>query len=132
MQTINTPTIWVVDDDEDDQLLIRSAFGSASINVLALSDGDQLLPKLIESDELPRLVLLDINMTRQNGFETLRQLRSAPNFVNLPVIMLTTSSDESDRRRCLALGADQFLTKPPSYDQLAALAQNLSQQWKLL
>ena len=126
-----TPTVWVVDDDEDDQLLIRSAFNNASINVLTLNDGDELLPKLTASDALPRLILLDINMTRQNGFETLKQLRSLPAFVDLPIVMLTTSSDAADRKRCLELGADAFLTKPLNYNQLATLIKQLTQKWAL-
>ncbi len=128
-----TPTVWVVDDDEDDQMLIHSAFGKASINVLALNDGDELLPQLelIEFDERPRLILLDINMTRQNGFETLKALRSTPGFADLPVVMLTTSSDAADRKRCLELGADAFLTKPLNYDQLATLTRQLTQTWAL-
>lgn len=131
MPTTNTPKLWVVDDDEDDQIMIRSAFNHASINVLTLDDGDQLLPHLQASDELPRLILLDINMTRQNGFETLRQLRSVPAYRDLPVVMLTTSSDEVDRQQCLALGANAFITKPPVYEQLTRLAHQLSQQWAL-
>lgn len=125
------PTVWVVDDDEDDQLLIRSAFNKASINVLTLNDGDELLPKLTQSEVLPRLILLDINMTRQNGFETLKELRSLPDFADLPVVMMTTSSDAIDRNRCLALGADAFLTKPYDYDQLASLTEQLAQTWEL-
>lgn len=128
-----TSTVWVVDDDEDDRLFIRSAFDETQqpINVLTLNDGDQLLPTLAECDELPRLILLDINMVRQNGFETLVQLRSTPSFAHLPVVMLTTSSDSSDCRQSLALGANQCLTKPSNYKQLVTLVKKLSEQWEL-
>lgn len=128
-----TFTVWVVDDDEDDQLFIRSAFenGQPPIRVLTLSDGAELLPQLEACDELPRLILLDINMPRKNGFETLKELRSIPDFVDLPVVMLTTSAAETERSRSLALGANQFLTKPLTFDQLKVLAQELSNQWKL-
>ena len=128
-----TPTVWIVDDDEDDQLLIGSAFieGEPSVKVLTLNDGDELLPKLSQSDQLPRLILLDVNMPLKNGFETLKELRQQPDFAHLPVVMLTTSSNEEDRRRSLALGANYFLTKPLSYERLKELAQELSQEWKL-
>lgn len=131
--TILPPTIWIVDDDEDDQLFIRTAFLNSrpSINVLTLGDGDELLPKLSKCAVLPRLILLDINMPRKNGFETLEELRSVPDFVDLPVVMLTTSSDEEDRKRSLALGANHFLTKPLTQSQLRQLAQELSHQWEL-
>ncbi|MFD2935842.1 response regulator [Spirosoma flavum] len=129
----DAPTVWVVDDDEDDRLFICSAFEHTQrpINVLTLTDGDQLLPKLATCTHLPQLILLDINMTRQNGFETLRQLRNTPTFAHLPVVMLTTSSDTFDIQRSLALGANQFMTKPASYNQLLTLVDDLTKQWEL-
>lgn len=133
MQQLTTPSVWVVDDDDDDQLLIRTAFINSQppINVLSLSDGDQLLPKLSECAELPRLILLDINMPRMNGFETLEELRSVPNLADLPVVMLTTSSDQNDRQLSMGLGANRFLTKPPTQRQLRQVAQELIQEWEL-
>lgn len=126
-------SVWIVDDDDDDQLLARSAFKAINpaIQVVAFYDGDQLLPALASCEQLPRLILLDINMVRQNGFETLVQLRNTPDFEHLPVVVLTTSSNEEDRQRCLALRADKVLIKPPSYNQLTLLIQELSRQWIL-
>ncbi len=133
MQQPTTPTVWIVDDDEDDQLFIGSAFNATQppITVLTLSDGDELLPRLRACVDLPRLILLDVNMPRQNGFETLEELRNTAEFAHLPVIMLTTSSANEDRQRSLALGANHFLTKPLTYQQLRALAQELSRAWAL-
>lgn len=128
------PTVWVVDDDEDDQLFIRSAFEDTHlpIRIEMLTDGDQVMPKLVACDEMPRLILLDINMARQNGFETLKQVRSHPCFANLPVLMLTTSASDDDRRRSIALGASQFITKPSDYRQLMALIRTIVAQWELV
>ena len=133
MHQLNTPTIWLVDDDEDDQHLVRSAFLDCqpSITIVVLDDGEELLPKLIEADTLPQLILLDVNMPRKNGFDTLEQLRSIADYAHLPVVMLTTSSSEQDRQRSLALGANHFLTKPLTYQQLRQLAQEISHQWML-
>ncbi|AUD01164.1 response regulator [Spirosoma pollinicola] len=127
------PAVWVVDDDEDDRLFISSAFEDTPqpISVLTLADGDQLLPKLAVCKRLPQLILLDINMSRQNGFDTLAQLRNTPTFAHLPVVMLSTSSDTLDRQRSLALGANQFMTKPNSYTQLVTLVKGLTETWAL-
>lgn len=125
-------SVWVIDDDEDDRLIIQSAFKEIDrpISVLTFTDGDQVLPTLTRCDQLPRLILLDINMARQNGFDTLLQLRNTPHFSQLPVVMLTTSADPSDRQQSLALGASQYLTKPASYRQLVALIRELTKQWE--
>ncbi|GAB3943746.1 response regulator [Spirosoma harenae] len=127
------PSVWVVDDDEDDRLFIRSAFEDlkSPISIRTLNDGDQLLPQLADCDQLPKLILMDINMNRQNGFETLTLLRNSPKFSQLPVVMLTTSSDASDYRRSLALGANQCLTKPAFYNQLVTLVKGLTERWAL-
>ena len=126
-------TVWVVDDDEDDQLFIRAAFekGTPPITVFGLTDGVELLPKLASCSKLPRLILLDINMPLKNGFETLRDLRAIPAYATLPVVMLTTSSHGDDRNRAFALGANHFLTKPLSQEQLQAMATALTSQWLL-
>ena len=133
MQSPTITTVWLVDDDEDDHLFIHSAFmdGQPSIHVLTLNDGAELLAELAECDELPRRILLDINMPRKNGFETLAELRSVPDYADLPIVMLTTSSAEMDRQRSLALGATHFLTKPLTYPQLRRLAQEVTHQWAL-
>lgn len=130
---INSYKVWVVDDDEDDQLFISSAFKACTppISVFALNDGSELLPCLAKCTTLPRLVLLDINMPRKNGFEVLQELRNTPEFANLPVVILTTSSAEAEQNRSFALGANQFITKPLSFDKLSALAQELSTRWVL-
>lgn len=135
MESLSTcPTIWLIDDDEDDRLLLESAFQSVdpSIELLLLPDGEEVLPILAQCSNTPRLILLDINMPGKNGFDTLRDLRSHPVYGQLPVIMLTTSADEADRRRSLLLGATHFLTKPLTFSQLKQLAQVLIQEWELV
>ena len=134
MQPTSLATVWVVDDDEDDQLFIRTAFANSepSVSVLSLMNGAHLLSKLANCNKLPQLILLDVNMPVKNGFEALAELRNIPEFADLPVVMLTTSSAEVDSKRAYALGANQFLTKPLSFDQLQGMAQELSQRWVLI
>lgn len=129
-----TPVVWVVDDDEDDQLFIRFAFNAVlgAVQVKTLNDGDQLLTQLLHCDQLPGLILLDINLARQNGFDTLSQVRSIPSFATLPVVMFSSSSDAADEQRCMALGANQYLTKPGGYNQLVQLVKSLSEEWALV
>jgi CheY-like chemotaxis protein len=127
------PLVWVVDDDDDDQTFIEQAFGvmTPAVNVLPLTDGASLLTRLNESETAPRLIILDINMPGLSGFDTLRQLRSQSAYANIPVVMMTTSSSPDDRDRSLALGANQFVTKPNTYTQLTQLTAGFSRQWAL-
>lgn len=127
------PAVWFVDDDEDDRLFIRSAFEDIgpAVTVLTLNNGEQLLAELKDCGGLPKLILLDLNMPGLNGFELLRQLRSTPSFTQIPVVIFTTSSNELDRQKSLTAGANGFLTKPTTYDDLSRVAQSLSQQWVL-
>ena len=125
------PPVWIVDDDDDDQVFIQSAFeeNTPSIQVLPLTDGYQLLTRLQKAESLPRLIILDVNMPGMSGFDTLLQLRNTPAYADLPVVLMTTSSDPDDQARGLALGANQFLTKPNTYQQLSSITQLLTRQW---
>ncbi|WP_232540886.1 response regulator [Spirosoma endbachense] len=67
---------------------------------------------LAECDRLPRLILLDINMPRKDGFESLRELRSDHRYSELYVVLATRSSDGDNQERTNCLAANVFLTKP--------------------
>lgn len=126
--------IWVVDDDEDDQYLFAEAFGRIMprVAIKQLTDGEELLSCLQATAVLPRLVLMDLNMPRLTGFETLKQLRSVAAYQQLPVIMLTTSEEEADKRKSFALGANGFLTKPASQSGILAMFQQLLREWEVI
>lgn len=131
MTTENTSWVWLVDDDSDDQLLVRSAFKVAnpSVTVHTLDDGDQLLPQLSQASALPKLVLLDLNMARMGGFETLQAVRMALSGVQLPIVILTTSSNNTDHKQAMQQGANAFVSKPSEYGKLVELTKELSKQW---
>lgn len=82
-------TIVVVDDDADDQFLIRNVFEQTNpaIEVVTLSDGDEVLPYLDKQVILPELILLDLNMARLNGMQTLTELRRNHRFTEMPVVI---------------------------------------------
>lgn len=128
-----SPAVWIVDDDEDDQYLIEEAFKwlSPPIDVKVLSDGDELIPCLKLISTPPKLVLLDLNMRRQSGFETLEELRAIPAYEDLPVVILTTSDSPMDIEKSFALGANGMLTKPPQVKELRQLVGQLNLDWHL-
>lgn len=129
----NAPTVWIVDDDEDDQMMIEAAFKEVifPLAIKQLSDGDEVLSQLEKAPSLPKLILLDLNMPLKNGFDVLTELRSIPAYKKLPVVVLTTSSSEDDRRKSLALGANEFLTKPYSLKAIVHMLRRLVSEWNL-
>lgn len=133
MLASSQPVIWIVDDDEDDQYLFEIAFKTLNppVSVRRLSDGEELLPTLNQSDSKPSLILLDLNMPLLNGFDVLQQLRANSDYKDLPVVVLTTSSHREDEAKAMALGANAFLTKPGSSGKLLMLFNQLVQQWKI-
>jgi two-component system KDP operon response regulator KdpE len=99
--------ILIVDDELSILKYLRANLKAEGYEVLMAMDGAQALQTL--EAELPDLVVLDIMMPGMDGFEVCRRLRE---WSQLPIIMLSARADESDKVRCLNLGADDYITKP--------------------
>lgn len=123
--------ILTIDDDENDAFLLRSAFRKTGFagKLQVAMDGQEAIDKLKASDngELPDLILLDLKMPRVNGFEVIHWIRRQEKLGNVPVAILTSSNHEEDVRNAYAGGADVYLVKPSTYDELVALARALGQ-----
>lgn len=120
--------ILVVDDDRDLVELLTFAMQRAGLKVLPAYGSDVAL-KLLE-DEKPDLAVIDINLGAWNGFDLLTELRKRS---SIPVIILTARGAEDDKLLGFRLGADDYVTKPFSYQELIARIQaNLKrhgQEW---
>jgi len=112
------PRILIVDDDPTISKLVRANLEARKYKTLTAADGAEAL-QIVER-ELPDLVILDILMPNMDGFEVCRQLRK---WTQIPIIMLGERGDESDRVKCLDLGADAYLTKPFGVEELIAWVQ---------
>ncbi len=108
-------TILVVDDEPRYVRLISANLEVEGYNVLEAFNGEQTIEVLVEHEV--DLVLLDIMMPIMNGFETCERIRS---FSHVPVIMVTAKGDERDRIQGLDVGADDYIVKPFSADELLA------------
>lgn len=107
--------ILIVDDELSILKYLRANLEAEGFEVIAAMDGVQALKRL-ETD-LPDLAVLDIMMPEMDGLEVCRRLRE---WSQIPVIMLSARADESDKVKCLDLGADDYITKPFGKDEFIA------------
>ena len=139
MQRTQPITILVADDDPDDREMTKDAFDANRLRnpVQFVEDGEALLDYLnrtgrfagIEESTMPGLILLDLNMPRRDGRETLAALKADPRFRHIPVVVLTTSKAEEDIVRSYDLGASSFITKPVTFAALVQVVGAFGKYW---
>ncbi len=111
-------TILLVDDSPTELRLMMSALEGKGFNLITAMNGEEALEKILEAK--PDLVLLDIILPKKNGFQVIRQLRTAPETKDLKVILVSSKTMSSDRFWGLNQGADDYITKPFRPEELAA------------
>lgn len=130
--------VLMADDDVDDCSLATDAFKMAHVNnpLRCLSDGEKLIDYLRECLArdmavgcFPALILLDLNMPRMDGRETLQMLKADPATRDIPVVVWTTSRSEDDIRRARAAGCDDYIIKPSSFTEMVGIVRNLGDRW---
>lgn len=130
--------ILMADDDIDDCSLATEAFRMANVEnpLRCLTDGEKLIEYLRECVArhlagacFPALILLDLNMPRMDGRETLQALKADPNMRDIPVVVWTTSRSEDDVRRARAAGCDDYIIKPSSFIEMVGIVRNLGDRW---
>jgi DNA-binding response OmpR family regulator len=111
-----TPIVLVADDEEDIRMLVTFRLKRAGYDVLEASDGEQALR--LATERFPDVAVLDVMMPKLSGFDVLGQLRSNEATSELPVILLTARAQPADVERGLAAGANDYVTKPFSPEEL--------------
>lgn len=120
-------TILVIEDDDNVREIIVEILRAEGFDIIAAEDG-QIGVKLAQ-DKLPNLIICDIMMPKLNGYGVLSQLQQNSSTETIPFIFLTAKSAKTDLRQGMALGADDYLTKPFTRDELlAAIAARLEKQ----
>jgi CheY-like chemotaxis protein len=131
-------TILLVDDNDDFVELTRRAFSKSNIvNPLVVAkDGTEALDYFFaeggELRERPVLILLDLKLPKVGGLEVLRRLRENPRTKNIPVVILTTSSEEQDLIRGYDLGCNSYIRKPVDFIQLNEVMRQLGVYWLMV
>ena len=115
-----TRTILTVDDSASMRDMIRFTLRNAGYEVVEATDGRDALQKLAGAS--PGLLITDLNMPHMDGLELIRQVRQLPSFRYLPIIMLTTESQDAKKQAGKAAGASGWIVKPFRGEQLVAVA----------
>ncbi|MBN2972180.1 response regulator [Roseomonas aeriglobus] len=118
-----TASILTVDDSASLRMAIRIALTGAGYAVTEAADGAEGLAKATESRY--DLIVTDLNMPNMDGLEMIKALRQQPAQAGVPIIFLTTESDDSMKAQAKAAGATGWLVKPFQADQLIRVAQKV-------
>lgn len=130
--------ILMADDDADDRLLAQDALAESKIpsELHFVENGEELMDYLnrrgkysAASAPRPGLILLDLNMPKKDGRESLREIKANPDLRRIPVVILTTSQADADVGQIYDLGANSFITKPVSFDALVKMMRAVGHYW---
>jgi CheY-like chemotaxis protein len=133
--------ILIAEDSQHDRMILAEAFEQLDVAVTLtfVADGEELLDYLRRRTAdigaiptaliLPALILMDLNMPRMNGIDTLKALRTDPMLRALPVIVLTTSEQPRQIALAYANGVNSFLTKPWQFEELVTLLDSFGAFW---
>ncbi len=135
----NTSIVLLADDDDDDRMMAADALREAKVTneLQFVTDGEELMEYLYHRGKYappahsprPGLLLLDLNMPRKDGREALREMKANPVFRSIPVVVLTTSKTEEDIAQIYGLGANSFITKPISFEDLVQAMKVIGEYW---
>ena len=112
--------VLIVDDDVRNIFALTSALESHNMQVVHSENGQEGIDILKRTPDI-EVVLMDIMMPGMDGYEAIREIRSMPQFAQLPIIALTAKAMKADRDRCIEAGASDYISKPLDVDQLLSL-----------
>ena len=124
--------ILIADDDSDDCYLIQLAFKDCNIDnpIVFFKNGLEVMQYIQKkSDNEIALIILDLNMPKMDGKITLSKIKTNPSWKRVPVVVLTTSTSKQDIGDCYDSGANGFISKPSSYDDLQNVVKAMSKMW---
>jgi CheY-like chemotaxis protein len=130
------PILLVEDNPMDADLTLRAFARRKLANpVLLARDGEEALawlPRWDAGETPPLLILLDLKLPRVDGLEVLRRLKAHARWRGIPVVALTSSSDDADMRAAYALGVNSYIVKPVNFDKFLEVAGHIELYWCVL
>ena len=137
MEQFESAEILLIEDNPlDAELTLRGLKGQKRANVTWLKDGAEALDYLFRrnayanrTDADPRLILLDLKMPRVGGIEVTKALKNDERTKRIPIVIVTSSSEESDMLDSYNLGANSYIVKPLDFESLAEIARQTGVYW---
>jgi two-component system alkaline phosphatase synthesis response regulator PhoP len=102
--------VLVADDEANLLLLLKDNFEEQGFEVITAVNGEEALQKTIK--DKPNMIILDVEMPKLNGFQVCERIRQNPDFKNVPILIFSAYTQPEDIKKGLALGADDYVTKP--------------------
>lgn len=141
MNTNIVDVLLVEDNMSDSELILRELKKHhVSNSIFHVKDGQEALEYLLatgrysdrNASDLPKLILLDIQMPKVNGMEVLGKIKADPSMNFIPVVMLTSSGESFDIKTCYGLGANSYIVKPLTFERFSDAIKNIGFYWLLL
>lgn len=131
------PPILLVEDNPMDLDLTLRAFNKKKFSntIQVARDGEEALAFIARwnaGEAMPAVILLDINLPKVNGLEVLQRLKSHPVYRRIPVVVLTSSRENSDLKTAYDLGVNSYIEKPVSFNKFIEVAEHIELYWCLL
>ena len=119
--------ILLAEDDEDDQELIQLAFSKVTKEheFKIVSNGQEVLDVLSHQRETPCMIILDLNMPVLNGMQTLKELQKQPRLNKIPIVILTTSDNDENKKNSYSSGAADYFVKPSNMKDLVSTVEKM-------
>lgn len=127
--------LLIAEDDEDDRQLMQTAFTAKGFTekLVFMDNGEELLNYMynVHSNrwQAPVFVMLDLNMPKKDGKETLREIKQHPDLRKTPVVIFSTTNNQQVINSCYELGANSYILKPPVYESLLVAVELLHKYW---
>lgn len=113
-----TLDILLIEDDIDDIDLLKDALDEKEVSyqMEVIMEGDKVYSYLESVEDLPEIIVMDLNLPKIGGKEILKEIKSSFTFTEIPIIVLTTSSAKEDIDYCNSMGISKYITKPATID----------------
>jgi len=130
-------SILIAEDDADDRFLLQTAFEEKGFGekLLFVENGIEVMEYLDsmksyqKAQAYPKIILLDLNMPKKDGREVLRELKQHEKYKRIPILVFTTTKNENEIKRCYELGANTYIVKPASFEDLLTTIGHIRSYW---